>query len=239
MTIKEKYKKRWKEMYFIAILSGIIFCNNSYSQGYYTKCPEPFQKDFSMQAVIFALDYTPKQPYATKQLYNTWTKGVVRFVDGKKASGVMLAYNAWLDELLWMNENTYQIGVILKETIEEFVFWDENGMVSERFRNVEIPEMRDQSFFQVLTDGYYTIYCQRKFTYVTLQKDFEKTNRYYLQTEGSWQNFKPTRRSIKLLFPKEQRAEIRHLIRKNYRQRMDETRIIDFFNSLNENRERI
>jgi hypothetical protein len=238
MTRKHQISNRRITRYAFVFLAFFITYpgQQAYAQYYHLPCPEILPQDFSNQAMIFALNYTPKQPYASKQFYNTWTKGAVIFADGKKAHQVMLSYNVWLDELLWINENSYQIGVIPKESIREFVLWNEKDEEKEIFRNVKTPGMKwANSFFQVLAEGNYIVYCQYKYAYEPGKRDFEKSEVYYLQTGGSLQKFIPTRRGILSLFPKDQRHEIRQLIRKNYSGKFNKADLASFFGSLNAN----
>lgn len=235
--IRKDIITNWQIAQFVFTFLAIFFsggCQFAYTQLYHTQCPDSIQHDITNKAVIFALNYTPKQPYATKQLYNTWTKGAVIFADGKKADQVMLSYNVWLDELLWINENSYHIGVIPKESILEFVFYNENDLSKEKFRNIKTSETRKKgSFFQVLIEGDFTVYCQYKYTYVPKDREFEKSETFYLQTKGSLQRFTPNRRSILSLFPNDQKHEVRQEIRKNYPWRLNKEELARFFGSFN------
>jgi hypothetical protein len=219
---------------YLILLAFLLFCSGVFSQSYYVKCPQPSGKVFRDEALIFALDYTPTPPAPSKQFYNTWTRGEVIFYNEKRATGVVLSYNTWLDELLWINEDSYLVGVIPKESISEFVFWDENHEASERFRKVKTTGMKyEYSYLQVLADGNYTIYCQHRLSYVPGNKDFEKSYHFFKQKEeGVLQQFKPNRRSIIQLFPKDRKAEIKSLIRKNYHWRMNIAEIAKFFSSI-------
>ena len=213
----------------------VILSLQAHSQTSFDGCYGTIEHDIEEQAVIFAKTYTPKPPFSQKQFYNNWTRGFITYEEGNRTNDVLISYNGWLDELMWLREKDLQSGVVAKANIAGFTFLWRDNSPDEEFRKVWVSGIVSGHFFlQVLTEGDYTLYCYRRVMYLVGKQDFVQSYQYYLETNGRLQSFKPNWLRVVLMFPKDERRTIRQIIRSNHLSVRKEKDLVRFFSILNQ-----
>lgn len=186
------------------------------------------------QAVVFAKVFVPKPPFGRDQFYNSWARGEILFENGTKAQGVLLSYNSFHDDLFWLRDTDMKVGVVPKESITGFKLHEQEQSPKAHFRKVYIPGFFSKHvLLEVLSEGEYTLYCNRRVTFQIDRQEFVRDYIYYLHWDGKYYRFKPNFFSFMLSIPKEHRAKVRRILWSNQlrvSQESDLSRAIEILN---------
>ncbi len=158
-------------------------------------------------------------------LKDNWVKGSVTLTNGETAEGVLLNYNTYLGELIWLSEETYRVVQVDKNLVKQFTL-DQPGVsgpaVFQRLR-ISMPLEGDSAniYVQQLYKGDIMLAVRRRV--VVTGERLESTRGtlrsvprlrsdpvYYIIAEGSdaYEISRLNRRSLYSIFP-EKRREIR------------------------------
>lgn len=93
-------------------------------------------EDLSLMSPVI-IDYTSRisgeiftsriQAHGTQYLFDSWLEGKLYLIDGSGIEGEMYKYNAFLDELIWLQTNTYIPVQTDKELIKGFELYAPSG----------------------------------------------------------------------------------------------------------------
>ncbi len=179
-------------------------------------------------------------PYPTNNLQylDNWAHGTIWFANGKQATGQLLRYNSWLDELAWLSPADYTVGLVLKEKVVRFTMDATESQPARHFVKTTIDELagwqQKAVFLERLSDGNIGLYCQHK-TQVTRHTGTMKvSNVYYLAIEGKLIRFKPGKRAVLRLLDARQQEKLKAVIKAGHlhlRKTADLKRAIDLLNS--------
>ncbi len=99
------------------------------------------------------------------QFYNNeWRLGKIKLISGEWVFNIKLKYNSFIDELIWLQENSFKQIKLEKHFIDEFVLINSDG-ISVHFRRMKIklPPMVDSSeiYVEVLLEKIASLYVFR------------------------------------------------------------------------------
>jgi len=189
--------------------------------------------------VLCARQYNNKYPTNQKQFFGNWERGVVLLENGKIASGYFLRYNQMLDELAWLREDDYNVGLVIKENVREFTQGGiDEGTKPKRFIKVLVPELaglqKTMMFLQILSDGETRLFCHRKAKLTTHTGAISPKSYYYLDYGGKMRKISLNRWSVCSVLDKPDRAIMKKVLRENHlhvRKIDDMAKAVDSFNA--------
>ncbi len=154
-----------------------------------------------------------------QQYYNRWAKGTVELENGVQISDVFIAYNQYIDELLWLREYDFQIGVVYKKLVKSFTITTITGS-STKFVKTKLKDWYkfDTSvvYLQELVSGKVSLYAQRKLVKISsTSNEFDQKDRYFLKIDENYFSFKP-RRSELFRILKSDKSQLLSIIRENH-----------------------
>lgn len=168
-----------------------------------------------------------------KQFNDDWHYGDILLSDGKIIKNQRIRLNNFLNELLWLRETDYKIGILIKESINEFIIYSEGETTDKIFTKIKFPESllenEKEIFVQVLVESEDTIICHRKFNKVGQLDDYSLTNQYYLIRNGRFYRFFPRRFSIFNLYENEENKKMKSIIRSGHLHIRKEDQMIKAF----------
>lgn len=155
---------------------------------------------FSDEETICARVYVNPYPTNNLQFLDNWANGTIWFAGGKQATGQLLRYNSWLDELAWLSPADYTVGLVLKEKVVRFAIDATESQPARQFVKTTIDELgglqQKEVFLELLSDGNIRLYCHHK-TLVTRHTGTMKVREiFYLTIDGKLIRFKPGKRAV-------------------------------------------
>ena len=127
------------------------------------------------------------------QFFNNWTKGDVIFTNGVVAQNKLLRYNGYVNELVWLRKQDYQVSVINRQLINGFVLYNPDGSEMARFIKQNMNEWYALDsvvmYLQVLTDGPVSFYSYRKISANKTDTEFFTDYQYFLKINDKTSNF--------------------------------------------------
>ena len=112
---------------------------------------------------------------------------------------MMLRYDRYSDELLWLRQTDFRTGMINKSVVAGFEFSDEEGQLTRTFVKKEIrrPGMGSfDAYLQILVEGPVSLYVFRNVVQaVSVSKTVDNTL-YFLHTGSGWYPVAMRRRSL-------------------------------------------
>ncbi len=175
-------------------------------------------------------------------LIDQWSKGKVKFADGRTFNDVLLKYNVLDDELSFQN-NEQTLAFV--EPIREFelTYISENKSYKKLFRSgyKDIPGSDENSFFEVMSDG--TVQLLKKTTKVIqetkqyngpITKSFDESSKLYLIISGKPTQIKKDKKTILTLLGNKQ-PELESYIKANnlnIKDDADVAKLITYYNSI-------
>lgn len=204
-----------RSVYSIAMLFT-LFLN-----GWQPAWGQQFTPTDSIDATTHLFDNYPliskfyvRKPYNQNLIFfsYTWNKGTIHFEDGQILENILINYDRMDDQLVWMRGSDFKMGIVDQGLVKGFVLRNDSLGSTCYFEKEERENSWDnESFYQVLTDGFIRLRVRRK---VTTHPELQIYNRFFLTMDGVTQGFALNRSSFisKLGAHKK---EMRQIIRKN------------------------
>lgn len=151
------------------------------------------------------------------QYYKDWADGEVYLTSGNIVKNELLRYNCFLDELLWARKTDFQIGVVYRSTVSEFVLYEKDSNKRLIFRNIRLKNslLNDSvnSYLQVLVEGELTLFAKRKAKKISSFNDLVRNDEYYILYHGSFIKLKPNRYSLYRLMNETDKPRMKSSVR--------------------------
>jgi hypothetical protein len=136
-------------------LTGCISAQSGYERIAFDTLFE--QKLAGIKVVLY-----PGHSVGSSYLNDEWCKGDIRLITGNLVKNKQLKYNSLTDELLWLRPLDYSMILLEKEQILSF------NINLPDFQTLQFKKMildstdLQEKFYQVLYEGRYKLYCQRR-----------------------------------------------------------------------------
>jgi hypothetical protein len=96
-------------------------------------------------------------------LNDEWARGDIHLITGNWVRNKQLKYNSFTDELIWLRPLDYSMILLEKEQIIEFNINVVGIQTSLHFKKMDLPgTVSTNKFYQVLYEGRYGLYCNRR-----------------------------------------------------------------------------
>lgn len=190
------------------------------------------------------------QAYGTQYFNDEWLPGDIALANGREIRDVLLRYNAYLDELIWLPDINTNPVKIDKGMVHRFLF-NSSGNARYPFVKIDLKELAESEngeiYAQELHAGKVSLYAHRKV--VKTSEHVESSGRttyakpvispdtdYYIQkSDGSFQALRRINlRGVSHLFPGKER-EVRRFLRKNNLRIRNEGELIKAMGLINDN----
>jgi hypothetical protein len=187
--------------------------------------------------------FIPYPNYTGKTyLYDKFLKGEVELSDGTKISNLGLSYSTYRDELIYYNSVASAQIVIDKISLNGFSITDPNGIVRHFCRQYCSEYMRDQCYFEILSEGKISLLAYRKVNLETCNTYYSKSglayepayNFFLYSKEKGYSPVNLSRNSLLSKFSKLNQKIVRKLLRKSGIVIADEQSFIDAWNLIKE-----
>jgi hypothetical protein len=138
-----------------------------------------------MRKGMMGVEYTnPVVGYKGDQYFNNWTYGEIFLTNGERITGLLLRYEGYLDQLLWLRED-YIPCILCKSCIKGFNLYDDSDNLTASFiikRGIRLPFENDSAdcFFQSLVQGEYSFYALRKVSRLSDLSELVDDTRYFI-----------------------------------------------------------
>jgi hypothetical protein len=171
------------------------------------------------------------------QYFYKWAEGDIIMSDGYVIKDKFIRYNQYYDELIWLRKKDYKTAMLDKETISEFIIYDEEKNPYAHFKKVRIKNWYEidstDVYFQVLTEGNLSLYAFRRTILIPNTNELYEKNEYYLHKGNDYLKIDPRRFRLLRSLP-EYKSQLRQIIRKNRLKVKNEPHLIKAIMLLNE-----
>ena len=206
-------------MKHISILLFFLFCiQRILSQDNGCNCSS--EEDFLnwQQKGLIGVEYTnPVNGYKGEEQYlQDWTNGEIYLNNGGFIPNVILRYDRYLDQLLWMRMSDYRKGVLNKDIINGFKLYKEWIIPESVYtkKRIELPWIDStEVFLQVMVEGEISMYVYRKVKKEPVEFKLMDNTKYILESAGKVYAV-PLRRKSLLEMPFIVKAEMKKVLRK-------------------------
>ena len=201
----------------LSVLFLTCLVMNAGAQQYDCNCTEPDNTSGSKadNLLVFREYQNPVHNYRGTQFFNAWSQGYVILNNGEKVNNMMLRYDMFTDELLWLRPNDFVTGIVKKTVIKGFVITgDEAGESYFIKRSIRPPGMDTiRSFLQVLAEGDLDFLVYRNVVKaVSESKTVDNTIYYIFTDDRSFTSIRLKRRSL-VKFPGIDRERMKNIIK--------------------------
>jgi len=206
-----------KRIYMILlILAAVVHAG---AQQETCSCSSAANYSVWLQEGLMAKEYTnPVKGYEGTQYLRDWLYGELELKNGDTISNIILRYDRYMDELLWLRKGDYRKGVINKENITGFKLIDEFAHQEMAFtkRKILLPWIDStEVFLQVMVTGKISYHVYRKLKEEAVEFRLIDNTRHIISFEGK-DYVVSLRRSSILDLPFISKAEFKRILRKNH-----------------------
>lgn len=166
--------------------------------------------------LVFNEYHNPINNFRGGQFINTWSKGAVTLLTGETINDMMLRYDMFSDELLWLRETDFVTGIVNRNIVSSFrIFTDEKELFFEK-REVKHPGTDTaDSYLQMLAEGELDLMVYRNVVKAVSESRTVDNTIYYLYTEDkNFSSVRLNRRSL-LNCPGIDRERMKNVLREN------------------------
>lgn len=183
---------------------------------------------------IVALKYTDLHPTKSDQYFSKWGKGTIAFNDNTQSKPMLLRYNRWTDQLIWMRESDYYQGVVINENIKSFTLTLDNGRQT-TFLNTQAIDysITNVNFLQLLYSGNHLFLCKRGAQYLKSTNEFTTHNNFFLLHNDKLTPITLSKKSLLKLFDEAQAQRVKKVMKQyklSYRNEYDIARLFEEIN---------
>jgi hypothetical protein len=220
--------KFFKTLTIFLITSTVAFSQNA--SVLVSNSPE--QKEYPDE--LITAKYVGVNFKSMRQQFNeNWRTGEIVLTDGKVFKNQRIRFNNFLNELVWLRESDYKIGVVAKESVKEFTYYPENGLPGATYKKLTFARSLLTSekdlYVQMLVEEGDTIVCLRKFNKIGQTDEYSLSNQYFLLRNGEYLRFYLHRSSIYSLYLAEENKKMKSIIRSNHLRVRKEAQMIKAF----------
>ena len=194
---------------------------NAYSQQSYCPCSADDDYGVRLQTGLIGYEYyNPVKGYEGDQYFNNWSFGAVLMSSGDIIKNISLRYDKYTDELLWMRQSDFKIGVIPKSAITGFwisAYQNRREYIASFIKmNIVLPMTGPTDvYLEVLVSGDVSLYVYRNVNIIsTTAYSLNDNTRYILSSAGQQYRVTLSRRNL-LAIPTIQKTEMKTILRSN------------------------
>jgi hypothetical protein len=151
------------------------------------------------------------------QYFNNWALGQVILQNGDVLQNIYLRYNKYLDELLWLRQIDFSVGILKKEGIAGFRIFEDINQISALFVKKKVILSRTdttEAYLHLLASGPLTLYAYRNINIANSRYELADNTKYLITTGGIDFFVTPKRKSL-LEVPVIDKTEMKNILRAN------------------------
>jgi hypothetical protein len=175
----------------------IMFCaiQNAFAQADHGKSEPDETYMTNIRKGLMGIEYIdPVAGYKGDSFYNDWTYGEILLTNGEKITGLLLRYEGYLDQLLWLREDFIPC-IVCKACINGFNLYDDSNNVLASFtikKGIRLPLENDSAncFFHTLVEGEYSFYAFRRVGRLPDAFKLVDNTRYYIFNNDRYERIK-------------------------------------------------
>jgi hypothetical protein len=117
------------------------------------------------EPVLTGVQYLPRKTLGTQYFKDTWFTGDVICVNGEEVTSKEIAYNSYLDELIWRDASRLILVCLDKEPVTKFILHENNGnqIVFKHLHGISGNSAGSLDLFaQVLKEDSVAVYVTRR-----------------------------------------------------------------------------
>ncbi|MBN1159181.1 MAG: hypothetical protein JXA61_07350 [Bacteroidales bacterium] len=200
-------------------LTAACFCVCLFSQQFECDCSETdgSYNEFLQNLLISREYHNPIQHVRGDQFFNTWNPGDISLVNGDTVREMQLRYDRYQDEVIWLRQTDFKMGVINKSLVAGFDLYNGDHQLTGSFvkKKISVPGMASvEAYLQILTEGHTSLYVYRKVVLaVSVSRTVDNTI-YYLCTGSKCSSVALRRKSL-LRSPGVDKDLMKDIIRSN------------------------
>jgi hypothetical protein len=174
----------------LSLLLILIFAFSVvWSQQTDCNCTSADDYQTSLQNGLIGIEYiNPVAGYEGNQYLRDWSFGEVELNNGDVIKDIILRYDRFSDELLWLRKSDYKKGILQKKDITAFKFYDHSGNLTSTFirKRVDLPWMDEKDrFLQILLQDKISLYVFRNVKEEPVEYKLMDHTRYFVSTRGN------------------------------------------------------
>jgi hypothetical protein len=220
----------------VSIILVLITNAGLLSQEYYCNCIEDISITEDFQRKLSGRFYVNRIMDYGSQFFYKWANGDIIMNDGQIISNKYIRYNRYFDELLWLRKSDYKTALLNKETIDEFIIYNEDNSPYAHFRKARIKKWYQfdstDVFLQVLTEGNISLYALRTVTVIRNKIEIYDKDIYYLLMNNDYHRIDASRLGLMRALP-QNKTELKQIIRRNKLKVKSESHLIKAIELLN------
>ncbi|MBN2482490.1 MAG: hypothetical protein JXB19_12180 [Bacteroidales bacterium] len=225
-----------KRLFFLLVTA--CFCAGLHSQQFECDCSETDGSYNSyFQNLLISREYNnPIQHFRGEQFFNVWAPGNITMVNGETVSGMLLRYDKYQDQVLWLRQTDFKTGVINKSIVSGFDVYHEDHQLAGSFirKKINSPGMGAvDAYLQILTEGPVGFYVFRNVVKAISVSRTVDNNLYYLGIDSNLYPVALRRKSL-LRSPGIDKDIMKGIIRSNhltlYQDEADFTKAVYLYN---------
>ncbi len=206
-----------KNMILLLILT-IISGTKLFSQNSSCSCSDDELHSADFEKYLSGNLFISELRSIRSQYFHKWAEGDIIMSDGYVVKDKLIRYNRYYDELIWLREKDFKTAIIDKETVSDFIIYDEEKNPYAHFKKIRIKNWYEfdstDVYIQVLTEGDVSLYAFRRTILISNRNEVYEKDEYYLFKENNYIKVEP-RRFILLRTMPEYKSRLRQIIRKN------------------------
>jgi hypothetical protein len=187
------------------------------AQQYDCNCTEPesIREDKAQNMLIFREYQNPIRNYGGSQFYNPWAEGYIILENDERVHDMLLRYDMFTDELIWLRDGDYVQGIVNKPSVKAFVMEVDSSLYFVK-KNIRPPGLNTTAaYLQVLTEGQLDLMVYRNVVKAVSESKTVANTMYYIFTDDRNYNSVRLRKGSLLSFPGIDKALMKNIIRSN------------------------
>ncbi len=205
-----------KNLYLIIGFLQII--NLGYSQQNDCACSAERDYDTQLQEGLISFEYRIRvSDNEGLQYFNNWTQGEVMMSNGDIIRNLYLRYNKYLDELLYLRQSDFRVGILKKDAIKGFRIKNDMNQISSLFIKKQVLLTKNDStevYLHLLASGPLTLYAYRNVGITNSRYALGENTKYLISTPGG-EYFVTLKRKSLLGIPLIQKNDMKIILRTN------------------------
>jgi len=202
----------------------LILITNIYCNSIAQKIDAVYQPDENyisfLRKGLMGLEYKdPLKGFTGNRYFGTWSTGEVFLQNGDIINKILLCYEQYSDELLWIRGKDQKNCIINKDQVKAFNLVDESNNLKAYFVKKRIKLQFDadstERYLQVLESGRFTLYAFRSVVKAAVEFVLVDNTKYLIYNNGQYTSVNLNRRGL-MHIPNIDKDRMKLVIKSNY-----------------------
>jgi hypothetical protein len=203
---------------FYLIIGFLLMYNLGYSQQNDCACSAEREYDAQLQEGLISFEYRIRvNDDEGLQYFNNWAPGEVMLNNGDIMQNLYLRYNKFLDELLYLRQSDFRVGILKKDAITGFRILNDVNQLSSLFVKKKVLLAKADStevYLHLLASGLLNLYAYRNVSITNSRYTLGDNTKYLIVVSGG-QHFVTLKRKSLLEIPLVLKNDMKTILRAN------------------------